>query len=510
MTIGPKRTGVLLALVAASALLVPSGAAQFLPLSPADQIGGQVELQPAPGPAGNYSYLEDGQLVVDLSASNPNLEGEGVNPEAVTGVGGVFRIHYNGTRYAEVWLTHEADGIEFTAEGHSIQSRGNNVTLGPNETVAVGVTVDTTGSISDARIDDITVHARVAEPETVGTDGSGGAVGTAQVGQEEPVVSLRSPDAGTRAVTIENAPVDAAVGADLQSLVLDEVTDGGTLTLDRVAVTSSDGGRVAFRVRVVELASAETAAPPLPDEEGVAMLGAYTVDATDGADGVASARFAFSAAPGYLDARGTTADVLRVYHYEDGSWVSLGTTPAGERDGKPVFESVSPGFSTFAVAMPVANVGVRAVSANATSLDADESVRVTATVHNDGAAAGNRTLALRVDGAASAQRSVRLGPNESTTVTFETVLVEPGEHALTVGNASGVTVQVAEPMQGAPTTTAEPTPTTTVATTRATEPTTTAPVVEPASIELPKIVGLGLLLAIVVAGVVLVRRVSVR
>lgn len=173
-----RHLAFLAALALAGTFAFPSVAAP-LAWSSADAVGGDVQLTPTGAPNGQYAYLtEDDELVVDLTAANPRVEGDGVNADAVTTIGNVFRVRYNGSRSAEVWLTHGSDAVTFYAEGHPIQRRADNVTLGPNETVTVGLAVDTTGPAADGLLDDVTVHARLAEPEDVGAaDDDGGTFG---------------------------------------------------------------------------------------------------------------------------------------------------------------------------------------------------------------------------------------------------------------------------------------------------------------------------------------------
>lgn len=161
-----RRIAIVLALLAAVALLGPTAATQFLPMLPADDIGNQVHLQPSSGPTGSYAYLEDGDIVIDVSPSNPAGDVEGVDADSVTRIDDVFVVHYAGSEYADVWLTHEGEGLTFIAADRPIESHENAITLGPNETVAVGLMVDTTDGNAIESVDEFTVHARAGEPES--------------------------------------------------------------------------------------------------------------------------------------------------------------------------------------------------------------------------------------------------------------------------------------------------------------------------------------------------------
>lgn len=93
-----------LLLVAAGSLIFTTGAAVVD--GPADTFADDdLAVQPADGPNGNYAYLnDDDEIVVDISASNPNLgpDFEGVNPDALAAADGVFEITYTADEYARV------------------------------------------------------------------------------------------------------------------------------------------------------------------------------------------------------------------------------------------------------------------------------------------------------------------------------------------------------------------------------------------------------------------------
>lgn len=152
---------IVLALLAAVALLVPSGATSFLLSEPADPVGNHVELQPAHGPEGDYAYLDDGELVIDV---------DGVSPGEVTRFDEVFIVHYNGSQYAEVWFTHEGTDLTFVAEERAVESSDEAITLGPNESATVGLIVDTTGGDAVENVEEFTVHSRAPETTDDGSD----------------------------------------------------------------------------------------------------------------------------------------------------------------------------------------------------------------------------------------------------------------------------------------------------------------------------------------------------
>ncbi|MFW5956332.1 MAG: hypothetical protein ACOCQY_02900 [Halorhabdus sp.] len=165
-----RTTLLVIATVAATAILVPTGAIPF-DLTGNDEVSdAAIELSPSDGPNGKYALLdEDDELELVMSSENPALDGEGVPADAVVPLDQVFTITYTGDQYAEVWISDDADDVRFyrseTPE-RSMEGRSKNVTLGPDQTVAVGLLIDTRGEHDVADAGSFNVEARIAEPET--------------------------------------------------------------------------------------------------------------------------------------------------------------------------------------------------------------------------------------------------------------------------------------------------------------------------------------------------------
>jgi hypothetical protein len=169
------RRPLLAAVVAcvAVALVIPTGALPTGLGAPGDHVSEDVTVYPGTDTA--YAYVgADGEVVVDLGAGNPYVEGEGVNADGRTHLSEVLVVRYEGDRHAHVWLTHDAPAVTFTARGRPVGSPGGGVTLEPNESVAVGLVVDTRNA-TPPRVDDLRIHARLADPVDGGDgDDSGG------------------------------------------------------------------------------------------------------------------------------------------------------------------------------------------------------------------------------------------------------------------------------------------------------------------------------------------------
>jgi hypothetical protein len=74
-------------------------------VSVADDASALLRLVPVPG-SGNSPYveIEDGQLTIDISDSNDDVLGDGVNADAITVFDDLFRIENQGTQTVYVWL----------------------------------------------------------------------------------------------------------------------------------------------------------------------------------------------------------------------------------------------------------------------------------------------------------------------------------------------------------------------------------------------------------------------
>jgi hypothetical protein len=331
------------ALALAGVLLVPSGAVPLLD-QPTDQISEDVELYPSDSPDGRFAYLdENDELVVDISAANPKVNGTvGVNPEGVTTFENVFRIHYNGSQFANVWLTHDADVLTFTARGHPIGSRANNVTLGPNESVGVGIRVDTTGQTVDAVADEFTIHATVGTPATPGGDGSTDADAT-QLDVSRLEVTVLTPADGRRVVRIANLAVGDRLDVDLERMhiVREDVT------LDAVNFTSQTAGDATLTFQRRDAPPSGVVPPNATmaiEPRGYFTLG-HTIDGSE----VADTSFEFSARTAYLNRTGVDPTAVTLLRYDGDGWQRLETRVTGRHDGRVHFNAPSPGLSTFAV-----------------------------------------------------------------------------------------------------------------------------------------------------------------
>lgn len=417
----PRRVAAATLALAAIALALPTVAAPMTGTL-ADPVGDGVTLTTENSTNAEYVRSTDDGVVLDFTASNPALTGDGLNPTARTYVADTVRVRYDGDTAATVWLTSDAEGVTVLAGGAAVDSRANAVTLGPDESVPVGVVVDTTGEAPPATAE-FTVRARVADEEELSSD-----EGDAATDPDDPVTTrVRAPDATTRILTLRNGVAGRPVTFDPARLEVAR-TGGGAVALDELSVVG-DGGSLSLGVTAVAPGSAGT----LPADASVRPLGAVEVEKRRGTVERATLRFGVDRA--YLDATGLSIEDLVAYQYDGGGWSERGVDVVARGDEQVVLETTTPGLSTVVVAASAPELRVTNADLRTTTVASGDQAVVTAEVTNVGAKSGERTVTVTVDGDAVAQRPVELAPSGSTNVTVRVEPSAPGAYAVGVGSA---------------------------------------------------------------------------
>ncbi|MWV65729.1 DUF1102 domain-containing protein [Halorubrum sp. JWXQ-INN 858] len=458
MTSHTRRT-ILLAVVLVLAGSLALATAASVVDGPADTLADdRVVVQPAAGT--DYAYLnDDDEIVVDISATNPNLDGErvGVNTNAVTRFDGLFTVTYTGTTADEgfvegdamdLWIDHDVDHLTFTVDGEPVEGRDDSVTVLPERSVTVGIAVDTTdsGSVSGTvHEDDFGIHLATPpipdedEPDTssASSAGSGGASTT-----------VTAPAVDERRFTARDVTSGESVPFDAGGMHL----EGANLTLDRMTVTGAPGGAFAL----------DAAGSPDPfdragsvDAPPGAVAAAYMALAYDfDPDGVDGLTVGFSADARYLADRGIDPDAVTLLRAtDDGGWEELDASvvaPAdaaarGLPDDRVHFEATTEDLSVFAVAVHGPAFDVTAASTADDEVDAGAEATVHATVENVGGAAGNGTVTATADGDAIGTGEASLAPGASTEASVPVTFDAPGEYTVAVDGTPAGTVTVLDP-----------------------------------------------------------------
>ncbi|WP_050032779.1 CARDB domain-containing protein [Halorubrum halophilum] len=511
-----RRTLILaLVLVAAGSLIFTTGAAVID--GDADTVAdGDLAIQPADGPNGQYAYLNDDEIAIDVSASNPNIQDpsfEGVNVGTTGTIDDVFTITYTADEYAHVWIQYESENVTFVADGDSIEGEANNVTLAPNETVVVGLALDTRGAAAGTKLgaDEFGINATLAEPE----DASMMSASTRRTSDAGPTTTVTSTSDDRREFVASDIGYGDAVRFDLDGMHL----DGGNVTLDGLDLEGVRSDR----------AEMSAAGSPEPVENGSALdapttprsIAYLTVEHDFDTDEVDAMTIRFSASREALDDAGVDPERVTFYRQTDaGDWNEKDTSVVGEdavrtrglSEDRVHFRATTEDFSTFAVAERVPRFDVTEATLDTPTIDPGEAATVRATVRNGGGAAGERPVTLTADGDPVANETVALAPNETATVALSVAFETAGEYDLAVDGADAGDLLVGDPASddgdagnagdgemGDGDTRDAPGG-------ESTDESGGGPTEEPAGIDLVQLGGLLALVALVVVGVALVRR----
>lgn len=163
----------LLAVVLSLGLVVATGAATFSSSGTDEIPKADLALEPSDGPNGKFALLnEDEEIELVLTEANPNTEHGGVHEDTLTTLDDVFTINYTGEGHADVWITDSIDDVRFyhgeTSENR-IDRQNRSVVLGPNESVAIGLRVDTRGEHDVESLEAFTINAHYTDENSPGS-----------------------------------------------------------------------------------------------------------------------------------------------------------------------------------------------------------------------------------------------------------------------------------------------------------------------------------------------------
>jgi PGF-pre-PGF domain-containing protein len=400
-----------------------------------DTIAQDVSLKPADGPNGDYAYLDrNDELVIDISETNQRVSAEGVPAGEVTTLDDVFVAGYNGSQYAEIWITEDSPAVTFSARGRQIQSQSNAVRLNPNETVSVKLQVDTVGRTS-VNIDDITVHARVAEPSDVSDTSTQDADRTdASIEDEDDSgdvsIQTQSPTTESREITIQDAGGES-VTVEPDSLIVNE---------DQDASVAFESISASVETNQATMTIEDVPTPKTTQgNQNVKSVGA--VDITESGSGIISqASLRFSVPESYLETTGATADELVILHETESGWTQLETEVIETRNKRTIIEADTRSFSMFVVAVETPEITITDVTTSPSPREQGETNQVIVDVQNNGAADGSTTLKLRDSEDQIAAQSVTLNPGSSATLQFNLTSNTAGSSTFTIERVKNTTV----------------------------------------------------------------------
>ena len=419
---------------------------------------------PSPGTNGAYATLgADGRIAIDLTSNNPNVDGEGVPPEAFTGIDDVLRLEYTGDEQTTVWLESDEERITFYTDDGAIDGAEDAVTLGPDESVGVGFSVDSEGlSAGDRLVSSVTIRA----------DGSPTGLSPSIPGSCAPAtIDVGTPDELTRSVAITNVQRCHPETVDLQSLPIAEMAtlESIDLQFDRREDVSFEVRTTAFGAQTGSATSGVGSNGPAAvfddhlRKSGVAPIGSYQVVDPPATDLVTGESHALHVDADWLDAEGIDPGEVSLYAAGEDGWQAVETTvespeaptgdPAGTSADDPADESAEESepdevvrfeAATGAIAgategqpagyalgfdAPVVSVADAGVDASDSAGVGDE-LPIRATLVNDGPVDAAVDLELLVDGEPAGVVSETVPADGSTDVTLAHAFDEPGSYDL--------------------------------------------------------------------------------
>ncbi|MFP9060839.1 PGF-pre-PGF domain-containing protein [Natrialbaceae archaeon A-chndr2] len=424
-----------------------------------DNLAGEIVAAPSESENGAYAFVDNDtdELVVDLSASNDDVEGGGVSQAALTGVSNVFTLTYTGEDFAQVWLEHDSNHVTFyDTSGDSLEGQANNVTLEHNETVHVGFSVDTRESdleAGDMLIDSIEINAQV--PEEDDDDGPGFIPAPPSPPADPdppedpdppgqpPIDLIVGP--GERTAAIEDIPADVPVDVPFEALGIGEF-----VTLERAEVTFADDGDAEFTVLGED--ALEGDGQPLADENTTSAIGEFEITDTPDPERVETVTYTVGVDRSYLESEDIDTDALVLYRQADdgNKWDPLTTTVVEETDDQVVLEATYDGFSRYALGVDQAVFSVEDVTAEPSIVTVRESTTLETTITNTGEEVGTFETEIVVEETVIDTVTVTLEPGESETVATEYTTTGTGSYEIIVDGQVEATILVEPPAEDPP------------------------------------------------------------
>lgn len=391
-----------------------------------------IENVPAEENIGSYELtLEHGSSAVDLSVagtsrfdvSTDQSDSGGVTSTSIVGYTDQTDGNSGTVALATLTLSPTAANTSTTVSVSGVDSvtdtDGNSVSYSIGSDLSVTVGENTTSD---------------EDGNNTGTGGGGGGVGGVGPGQNQNVsaqVDVVPVDTGATA-SLSTVPAGADVRVDIDGII-----SGEDMALEWIDIRHRTAPND-YRIEMTNIGTtppgntpALAAATPL----GYLDISAINADPDSGRVGVGISESALPA--------GVSVDDVVIYHYQD-SWQALDTEIETTADDYYVLGAETSGFSPFAIGVASADLSVTDASLATTEVETGETVTVSATVTNDGAAEGSLTATLQTDESTLTEQDVSVAAGESADITFETQFDEAGEYSLSVNDRGAGTLVVSD------------------------------------------------------------------
>lgn len=414
----------------------------------------------------------NGELSVNLDASD--VSAEGLSPGSQ--IDNVFQIRNKGNESVDVFIKDSPANIEFVDEnGGAFESNETAVSLGPDESVSVGLKVLDTASPGtiDGSFTIAGFPIENTDTESVGSDTTGSTGSDTTSSSDGDSVAAVSdieddssdgqsvlvdldPESADAAARIENLEAGENASVDLQEAVATSQVNYNNLN---VAV-EDDAGTVELQADAIPEPPEDEAAELTADTTVISYLeiesSASDLQLND--ETISEARIEFAVSESVFQNRPIDRDDPQLYRFNevDDEWVPLRT----ERVDTRSYRAFTPNFSVFAVGYPVQpEFQIVETTLVNPEVEADQPVAVAVEVANNGTSPGEFQATLDAGQSSTVSDSVRIAPNSTERVVLEQSVSALGTYDVEVNGQPVGSVTVSETVTESPTPTPTPPPT---------------------------------------------------
>ncbi|ELY92963.1 hypothetical protein C483_06515 [Natrialba hulunbeirensis JCM 10989] len=396
-----------------------------------DAVIDDIILEPHDGPNGVYAVVENETFAIELTETGDRT---GVPPDAVSDIQNVFTVTYTGTEQALVWLESDRPELEYHSAAGPIGSEDEGVVLKPNESVAVGVTLDATGYAAGDVLDGVVEVNAVGLDDADDSDGSATPTPAPPAGStcQPASVAVDSPSLSERTVSVTDVQPCKPERIPLQSLPIGDET-----VLESMAIAFTDeaerGDEVSFEILTSDADTGDTDSPKSPlrsvgdlhEETGSAPIGSYTVSglATEDVKPLGTVQ-TVAIDQTWLETTGLDTASLTAYQYDGTTWQEreLEFADSAQTEGDHDEELVGvirgePVVTALGVDAPL--LRVEPLTVEEPTASGDETTVVSTTIENEVDEEAAVALDLVVGGEHVTERTLTVDPNESTDVSFD-------------------------------------------------------------------------------------------
>ncbi len=380
---------------------------------------------PAPGSNGAYALLDaDGELTIDMTSENPQVDGDGVPPDALTGVDDVFRLENHGDGEATVWIETDEEWLTLYTETGPIDEE-NAITLDPDEWVSVGFSVDSDEK-SAGELLETTISIHTTEgPATIGDSGDVSSISWCTPG----LIDVVEPTETIRVVEVTRGSTCPSSTADLQSLPI-----GEPATLESMDLRFDASEPVSFEVIGYDpvVGTSTPSADHLEEayrSTAAVPIGSYAVADAPPPDVVAIDGHVLSVDRDWLDREGIDPADLTLHEVDDGTWTEHELTTE-DYDDRIEFVADIDGRSPVVLGVEAPVINATKPSLRSAAIDAGEQATVDATVTNDGAVDADVEITMLADGDAETVVTATVPAEDTVELALDARFDEAAEYEL--------------------------------------------------------------------------------